>query len=210
MAYESPDKSLNREKVVSYLRLMLINGVVFAVCYLGPNLYAAVAAKHYRLYFSWEANIPFYPSWIYVYLSILLWFFVPLFVLPRSVFEKLSRTFLVTTLLAGVIFILLPAQSPFDRSLQEASSHPMFALVYFLDKPYNLFPSLHIAYVALFVYVFRYEKVKLTYLWYCWGLLLVVSVLFTHQHQIMDIVGGFVLAGLAYWLVYSKRARVIV
>ena len=192
------------EKAKLYFRLMLINGAAFVVCYVGPNYYASISDVHYRFYFSWESAIPFYPSWIYIYLTISLWFLLPLFVLDAEAIRKLSRAFLVTTLIGGVCFMLFPAQSPFDRSQHQVGSNAVYQLVYFLDKPHNLVPSLHIAYGILFLCVFQAKKVSGLLLWYVWAAAMMVSVLLTHQHSIMDIIGGMLLGGGVYWYCYES------
>jgi len=191
-------------RVTYYLQQLLLNTVVFMVGYLSANYYGSVSTRHYTFYFFWDASIPFYPYWIYIYQSIWLLFISPVFVLQKEAIRKLSSTFLLSTLVACTIFIIFPAHPLFDRNIHDISTHPIYSWLYYFDLPYNLFPSLHVVYVLLFLLIYRHEKVKYLSYWYVWGLLLIISVLFTHQHQTMDIIGGAVLSGLVFKFRYLK------
>jgi len=199
--------TLSREKLVLYGRAVLVNGLAFIICYLAANDYAARAALRYEFYFSWEQQIPFIPAWIIVYLSIFLWFWTPLFALEQAAITRFSRAFLLTTLIASVMFFLFPAEPLFDRSLHHVEHSVVYRLVYWMDKPHNLFPSLHIAYITLFLAVFSREKSPCLLLYYIWAALMMVSVLLTHQHGVVDIVGGIGLGLLVFFSYYDLARR---
>ena len=194
---------VSRDKLNTYFRLSLINGLVFTLCYGAANYYGTQINEHYSFYFSWESKIPFYPTWIYIYLSIFIWFLTPLYLLETASLSKLSRCFLITTVVACICFFIFPSESSFDRSRHEYGGHLIFNLVYFLDQPHNLLPSLHVSYVVLFLLIFRQEKVRILPVLYFWGFAMTLSVLLAHQHHIMDIIAGSLLGAFVYGRFYK-------
>jgi len=196
---------LNLDKLLLYGRALMINGVVFALCYGGANYYASTTDRLYHFYFTWEKAIPFYPNWIYIYLSIFGWFLLPLLLLGSSSILKLSRSFLLTTFSGSIFFFIFPAVSAFDRPSNLSDYSVFYYLLYLLDKPHNLMPSLHIAYVLLFLLIFIREKVVMLWLWILWGAMMLASVLLTHQHGVLDIGGGILLGSVVFSVYYVRK-----
>ena len=80
------------------------------------------------------------------------------------------------------------------------------AIVYRVDNPTNLFPSIHCL-VSWFSYL-GVRKQKGVPRWYrCFSLLFACSVfistLTTKQHVLVDVVGGVAIASCAWWLTVS-------
>src|SRR5882672_4161461 len=70
-----------------------------------------------------------------------------------------------------------------------------------VDLPFNLFPSLHAALLLLLVDVYARNLRGIFLLAVMsWFLLIALSPLLTYQHHVIDIVGGFVLAGYCSYL----------
>lgn len=197
--------SIPQNRIRAYFKLSLLNGVVFSVLYSATNYYGTQINEYYTFYFTWESGIPFYPLWIYIYLSIFFWFLTPLFLLDTGQLNRLSQSFLITTTIASICFLIFPAKSIFDRAHQDFGPHMVYGLVYLLDKPHNLLPSLHVSYTTLFLLVFKTEGVRNFPFLCLWGAAMTVSVLFTHQHQLLDIAAGFLLGLLVYLMNYKRR-----
>ena len=64
---------------------------------------------------------------------------------PKGEFSKL----IAGTLLAGAVFLLLPARLGFVRELPPEPYTAWFALMFRLDAPHNLVPSLHVVFSGL-------------------------------------------------------------
>jgi membrane-associated phospholipid phosphatase len=91
----------------------------------------------------------------------------------------------------------VPTISGFERPSNPVFLQGLFSTLYALDKPHNLFPSLHITLSALVVVAVTSGAGKCIQVFYSvWLLLLLISVLLIHQHHIADIFSGLALAYL--------------
>jgi membrane-associated phospholipid phosphatase len=74
-----------------------------------------------------------------------------------------------------------------------------------MDAPYNLFPSLH---AALLLFLLDSYARKLRGLVrsavMLWFVLIALSPLLTHQHHVIDILGGFALAAVCFLVIRPK------
>ena len=116
-------------------------------------------------------------------------FVLPLFRLTADQINLLGRQMFIATLVAGAVFLLLPAESQLLRSIPGSEPyHQIFSLLYFLDRPNNLTPSLHVIYSGLIlISIFHHSSSILRLGVSIWLLLIVLSTLLVHQHQLMDI-----------------------
>jgi hypothetical protein len=70
-----------------------------------------------------------------------------------------------------------------------------------MDSPFNLLPSLHAALLLLLVDLYaRNLRGVLFFAAMLWFFLIGLSPLLTYQHHVIDIIGGFVLAGYCFYL----------
>ncbi|MBT0459884.1 phosphatase PAP2 family protein [Morganella morganii] len=180
-------------RVISYLLWCIPVSVVFFTVYPLMNAYTAGRGSLYALWFPAELNIPFVPGFIWVYCSFYLIILMPVLFLPRREHRQLALTFIVMTLLGGVIFFLFPAQLGFVRQVPESPLYrTMYTTLFALDHPHNLVPSLHVAWsCAAVLAIIRHTGRGLTLLFLLW---LVLSVLLVHQHHVADVVTGLLLA----------------
>lgn len=91
-------------RVISYLLWCIPVSVVFFTVYPLMNAYTAGRDSLYSLWFPAELHIPFVPGFIWVYCSFYLIILMPVLFLPRREHRQLALTFMVMTLLGGVIF----------------------------------------------------------------------------------------------------------
>ncbi len=170
----------------------LMGSVLF---YGGCNALSAGRTRLWSLHASWELDLPFVPSALWIYLSLfLLWPLQPLVLGPREIWRLTGRLFLAT-LLASLVFLAFPASLGFVRQLP---ADPLLAALYEwlfrLDHPHNLVPSLHVATSALVLLAFRSSMPRLQVLWWLWLTLIALSTLLTHQHHLLDVATGLGLA----------------
>ncbi|MYN00477.1 hypothetical protein GTP41_00035 [Pseudoduganella sp. DS3] len=183
---------------------LIINAVVFGLCYTLPNHAAHTAQVQRSLALPFEQAIPllpFVPWMIIPYASsgplLVLAFFM---VGKGEALRVLSRRLMLATVAAGLVFAWFPARFPALRPLPDNELLQFaYALLDATDRPYNQFPSLHIAYSVLLWTALRPTIASRAWraLLACWLLLLAASTLLTWQHTLADIAGGIVLAGLA-------------
>jgi len=183
-----------------YLRLVFLLDVLFVVVYGGLNWLTARRQDLRALYFDWETRIPFVPGMIYAYFSIIILFVVPLFVLDQRGMRRLARRIALAIVLSGAVFLLLPARLGFTRPAEVPGYQAVYALLYAVDAPHNLMPSLHIAYSALIIASLRTPGAPgwIRALLLGWLGLIAVAVVHVHQHHLADVMGGFAVAWISW------------
>ena len=184
---------------LAYYSLIL---AFFLIVYLNCNEAASQSAHLYRISFEWEKSIPFIPVMVVPYFSE---YFLPLllfFVVTERELHQFAKAMTLAIFISGLIFYFFPAECTLVRPTEFSSFGSWFRLLHSLDKPHNLFPSLHITFSTLSVLMLWNPRVPgwfRTVLAF-WLFLICLSVLTTHQHHLADILGGFVLSGICYRL----------
>jgi hypothetical protein len=188
-----------KEKTWLYVRLFALVATVFLAVYGGGQWFQAGKPAH-AMYFGWERSIPLIPGMIYVYFSLNLLFWLPLFVAPLERLKPFASDMILVTLVAGVFFIFYPAELGYSRPAAIPGYEHIFERLWAIDGPKNLFPSLHIAYSTLCVlYTLESSRGMIPrVLMFAWLALIYGSVLLVHQHHVADIAGGSALALGAY------------
>jgi membrane-associated phospholipid phosphatase len=190
-----------------YLRLVLLLDLLFVAVYGGLNWLTARRQDLWDLHFDWETRIPFVPGMIYAYLSINVLFVLPLFVMDARGMRLLARRIAWAIVLSGVVFLLLPARLGFTRPAEVPGYEAVYALLYALDAPHNLVPSLHVAYSALIIASLctpRAARWVQALLW-GWLGLVAVAVVLVHQHHLADVAGGVLVAWIC-WIATKEDA----
>lgn len=180
--------------------------VLFLVVYGGCNWITARRANVGTFYFEWERRIPFVPSFILPYMSIDLFFVVAPF-LCRTDRELaiLAKRIAAAIILAGICFLLFPLRFAFPRPHADGWPGAIFDSFRGLDAPYNLLPSLHAALTLILVNIyFRHMRGFIRVTTMIWFVLVALSPVLTYQHHVIDIVGGFVLAGYCFYLFHES------
>ena len=170
-------------------------GVAFFSVYPAANWLASQQTRHYVFFAAAELRIPFVPQWIWAYLSMFVLFLLPPFFLNPPALRRLAKILIVSTLVAGIVFVLFPAPIGFSRVLPEAEPYrALFESVFFLDRPYNTLPSLHVCYsAAIAAFVCRASGPWVRGIVLFWLLLIVCSTILTHQHHVLDVLAGLAL-----------------
>lgn len=146
--------------------------------------------------FEWERYIPFVPWMIIPYLSIDLFFVAaPFLCRNRQELRTFATRITFAIVVGGACFLLFPLQLAVERPEATGWIGVVFKAFVAMDAPHNLLPSLHIALRALLVPIYhqRTRGVARVAI-HVWFSLIGVSTLLTHQHHVIDIAGGFLLA----------------
>jgi hypothetical protein len=173
--------------------------LLFAVVFYGTDHLSAWRAVRWHLHAGWELAIPFWPPAYAVYLSVFALPFLPLFLLPDAPsVRRWERAMAASVVLAGLVFIALPAEPGYATPPPAGAWQPLAALVRLIAGQHNLLPSLHVALslvtlLALWPWVGAWPRALLA----AWLVLLVASVLLTHQHHVADVLAGALLGALA-------------
>ena len=129
------------------------------------------------------------------YLSIDLFFVTaPFLCRDERELAVLSKRIVAATLIAGICFLLFPLRFAFERPHASGWLGSAFDWFRGMDLPYNLRPSLHLAYRTILV---QHYARHTRWLWRSavrfWFFLVGLSALFTYQHHFLDVVTGFAL-----------------
>ena len=182
-------------------RLYLGLSLLFGLVYFGANWWALQRQGVATVHADWELDIPFIPGAIAVYFSIALVFVLPVFALDEQGLRRLARTFAICTCVAGLFFVAMPLRIAFERPASVPGFEAIYAALYRIDAPFNTAPSLHIAYSSLILWTLmagtasRYGRLALG----TWWLAICTSVLFVHQHHVVDVATGIVLGAACAW-----------
>lgn len=155
-----------------------------------------------------DERIPLVPAFVIPYLSVF-----PLAVLTFLVFALRSADLLLSTLLAGIVLLLiaytvyLTAQTyvPRPDELGTGFLWDGLRLVYGNDEPYNAFPSLHTGFSTVFAIHWLRFGGRAGILCTAWCALVVASTVFVHQHYLADLAGGIVAAAVASFIAWRCR-----
>jgi len=189
-------------------RVVLTAGltIFFVAGYFGVGLSRNPAHAH-ELTTSFDERTPFIPSSVWLYLSIFPIALSPLFVVRCSrLFRRTAIAYAVVIAISLISFATFPVTSVRLRVAQATldiscpSSWAVFVL-YYLDPPYNLFPSLHLSIAALAAFsVWKAAKLYGIPLLASLGPV-AVSVCTVKQHCVLDVLGGLALAAFVGTLI---------
>jgi hypothetical protein len=199
------------------LATALFLSALFVVVYGGTNWLTArrPAADVHTWCFPWEVRvIPYVPLLIVPYMSIDLFFFLAPFLCrderERGVF---ARRVVFSILVAAAFFLLLPLKLAWPErpsvggcfgDLVERSCTAPFLMEY----PHNLFPALHITLCLILADLYgRYTHGVVRIALQTWFFLIGVSTVLTWQHHLVDVAGGIMLAGFAFYLFRESAVR---
>jgi membrane-associated phospholipid phosphatase len=175
--------------------------VLFLIVYSGCNWITGQRGQVGSFYFQWERAIPFVPFMILPYMSIDLFFIAAPFLCRTD--EQLrifSRRVVAAILIAGLCFLLFPLRFAFPRPHASGWFGAIFDWFRAMDSPFNLLPSLHAALLLLLVDLYaRNLRGLFLFAAMLWFFLVGLSPLLTYQHHVIDIIGGFVLAGYCFY-----------
>src|SRR5215475_14695816 len=176
--------------------------VLFLIVYGGCNWITAHRANVGTFHFEWERTIPFVPFFILPYMSIDLFFVVaPFLCRTNRELSVLAKRIAAATIVAGICFLCFPFRFAFSRPQVDGWLGALFDWFRGMDAPYNLLPSLHAAFTLILCDIyFRHTRGFIRVAIMIWFVLIALSPVLTYQHHLIDIVGGFVLAGYCFYL----------
>ena len=183
--------------------------ILFLVVYGGTNWFTAQRSGVSSLFFEWERLIPFVPLMIVPYMSIDL-FFVAAPFLCRSDRElaTISKRIAAALLVAGVCFLVFPLRFAWERPGASGWLGAVFDWFRGMDQPYNLLPSLHIAFRTILAEFYaRHTRGLLRHASNVWFLLIALSAVLTYQHHVMDVVAGFALGAYCLYFIRESAPR---
>lgn len=187
----APRADVARAFAVAATRLCLLFGAVFY----GIDAYTATRTRLWRLHFDWELAIPFWPAAYLVYYSVLALPFVVLLLAPDAdAVRDWERRMAWAVVVAGGCFLAFPARLGFAP--QDAGTWQALAQATgWLAGRHNLLPSLHVGLTGVILQaVWPQASPGTRRALLAWAAALTVSTLLTHQHHVVDLAAGALLA----------------
>jgi membrane-associated phospholipid phosphatase len=194
----------------SYLRYAVVLSVVgcvwFELIFAGANWLTAQRSYRVRLHCEAELQVPFVPAAVVPYLSLNVLFIMGPFVLrTRRELTAIVVSLAVVIGIAGIGFLLFPADNLFPPPGEMGVWSPAIRFAKWLALEYNLAPSLHVALATLCVVVYSRQAPPFGQiaLW-LWAGAIGLSAWLLHQHYVVDIVTGYLLAFVGIRFVYDR------
>ncbi len=190
--------------------LSLADSLWFLLVYGGMDWWTAQRTFRVPVHFAAELRIPFVPAMTVFYMSIYGLFLLAPFVLrTRREFRAAVATTAAAIAVAGVSFLLFPAQLAFAPAREDQLGiwAGLYHLADDLNLTYNLAPSLHVTFAVICVALFSpHASRPVRFALWLWALLIAASTVLTHQHHVLDAVTGWLLALACVRLVAARRA----
>jgi membrane-associated phospholipid phosphatase len=207
---------MDKELRFSTRAVLVLTALTAMLLYIPAN---RLATGGYDLQLPLDKLIPLIPVFVVPYLLALpLWILSVIFfnyTQAKSVALRFSLGFIIAALLSAVIYIIVPT---FVSLRPEIVGNDLLSVLlrnlYANDLAYNAAPSGHTFFTVLwFLVVYRLKPG----LWWLWGIIsatIIVSTLFTRQHNLLDVVAGIIFAFICDYLAklvisyYRKHGRI--
>jgi membrane-associated phospholipid phosphatase len=175
--------------------------LVFVVTYLPINEFS-VGRRAAVLYLPGEERIPFVPEFEFIYILGYLLPVVAVLLIPnvRNI-VRMVTAFLLTLCIAYATYLVFPVY--LERPILEVDSPATLLLsLEYMDRSYNHFPSLHVAFVWLGYFACR-KGLRRPAVFILSAIAVSAATLFIKQHYLVDVLYGLALAAAA-WLVSDR------
>lgn len=212
---ESSKKDMIKKllKNYTYSAVMPILALLYSTLTFSAVKFLQIGRVHWDLSIPADAAVPFLPWTVTIYLgSFVYWYLCFVFVSrgKRAEADRLFATHFLTATLSALIFVLFPTTLQRPEINGGGLWNWLTRLVYWVDTPENLFPSLHCSTGWLCWAALRRRKdlplwTRLAAL--LLSLAVCVSTLTTRQHVLADVFSGVALCELDYFLASLPRVR---
>lgn len=149
--------------------------------------------------------VPFWaPSIIGYALYFPMCFFTFLVIKDENILRNGVKAYAYVVLMAVLFFVLYPTAMPRPELTGGGFFEFIVGKMWEIDTTANAFPSQHVScsFLSAFLYG-RYFKGKL-WIFILIAVVISVSTMFVKQHYVWDVISGFLLAILAYYLAFKE------
>jgi len=154
---------------------------------------------------AWEREVPLTPEFVFIYLTIYPTFLLPfLFIHQKDFFRLFSFTYITVMCACYLVYLFYPVSIDRPELVEYSFSTWVLGIVYGADRPWNCFPSLHVAMsllAALTILEVHRIRGMLTLLLTFW---IAFSTVLIKQHYVLDVVAAMLLTVTIYF-VYIRR-----
>jgi membrane-associated phospholipid phosphatase len=160
----------------------------------------------------WDPLVPFWPIWAVPYALSLLWwagcFVWATWAMDTDRFRALAVGTIATMLTSYAVYLIYPTYVQRPALTGDGLPIDLLRFIYANDRVNNAFPSGH-TYTTTLIVLFWWDwQPRLRWLWVGIALVVVLSTLFTGQHNLPDPVGGAIWAwaGYRFGMWYAARS----
>lgn len=184
--------------------------LAFVALYGGASALSAHVPWRVPLALPGEPFVPFVPAWAPAYLSLdLLLLLVPFVVRDARAVVAFGLTMIAETVVAAACFLLLPGEDVFAARHVTGWAAPLFQAADLMNLERNFAPSLHVAYSA--TAALWCARATTSRGWragfVAWAAAIAASTLLLHEHYVVDVLLGLLLAAGAARVVGPRAAR---
>jgi len=157
--------------------------------------------------------IPYVPFSVIPYL-----FLIPLMASPLFIFipdEKVIigvHSYFRIIISSFIVFLIIPMKMDRSEYLIHIPDHGIIGdivkWVWYIDPPYNTFPSLHVSLACIATFIICKERKVYRATMIISASILILSIFYCKQHFIIDAIGGIVLAWIWFKYYYLKKSIV--
>lgn len=163
-----------------------------------------------------DTYIPLRPIWAVPYLLSLIWWALSFIWAAWKMEDALYRAFVIgtmaTMLTSYIVYLLFPTYVQRPALVGEDWPTELLHFIYNNDRVNNAFPSGH-AYTTMLITLFWWHwHPQQRWLWAGIAVVVLLSTLFTGQHNLPDPIGGILWAWMGYrfglwWVAKQQRKR---
>lgn len=194
--------------VIRCLRAGATIGCLFLFVYSATDFLTGLYSQHVRIDFPFEQRLPFIPELTLVYSSLYLMFLtIPFVMRTQKELSVVIDAYVVVTVVAGLCFLLLPAETGFEVPTDLGRFPAAFRIADKLNQTYNLCPSLHVAYGVTCAELFRLKNVRYGSLFHFWAFAIAIAAWLTYQHHLLDLMAGYGVAMTTVFFISQRHQR---
>lgn len=178
----------------------------FCLVYGGADWVTAQRTTRFAVHWEMERHMPFVPGMVVFYMSLYLLFVAAPFILRAShELRALTATLASVIFAAGVCFLAFPAELAHEAQHDWGVWRRWYEVADRMNLQYNLAPSLHVtlSIVCIDIFAARASLPGKAFFW-LWGAAIALSTLLIHEHHLLDVATGWLLALAGSKLVYGR------
>lgn len=160
---------------------------------------------HYDLTNSFDRAVPFMPQWVVIYILSYPFWVISYAITSKKTSKEFWYRFAFADMLArvvcGIIFVAFPTTNIRPDIVGTGLMDLAMKFIYYMDVPYNLFPSIHcLASLMCYLGIRKCQDVPKWYKGFTllFAVLIFASTQFTKQHYIVDVIGGVAIALICF------------
>ena len=149
--------------------------------------------------------IPFTPFFVLFYVIYYPFIVLPLFlnIRQKGHFFRTLGAMLFITISSFLMYLVFQTSMIRPDIVITNVFDKLVHFIYVMDKPLNLFPSLHVSLTTAAFLALRKIDQKKSWYFLSIALSIILSTVFIKQHVVADVVAGMILGGASYLLFFS-------